>query len=155
MSAFNFLSSMLYNHKPFEELLGKTLTEIVVTKDKFREDDSIVFVRDDGVKYVMFHDQDCCESVSIEDITGEISDLIGSPILMAEEASDGPQPDEDGDQQWTFYKLATVNGYVTIRWYGSSNGYYSTSVDFVEVPAEKKEEATEETPDEPTITPSA
>ena len=119
--------------KPFSDLIGKTLVKVEII-----ENSEIVFTTDSGDAYKMFHDQDCCEHVDIESIVGDIDDLIGNPILMAEEATgETAQPEcwtpEEYEESytWTFYKLATVKGYVDIRWYGSSNGYYSESVSFV------------------------
>lgn len=115
--------------KAFEELVGKILKTVENTGDE------IIFTLTNDEQYKLYHEQDCCESVYVEDVVGELSDLVGSPILMAEEvSSDEPPPDRDGympdSYTWTFYKLATINGYVTIRFFGESNGYYSESVDF-------------------------
>lgn len=103
--------------------------------------DGIHFETKDGEKYVMTHQQDCCESVDIEDINGDLEDLVGSPILLAEVVTNNDNPKVDPEYPeyihesftWTFYKLGTVKGTVTFRWYGSSNGYYSESVEIYKV----------------------
>jgi hypothetical protein len=66
--------------------------------------------------------------------------LIGSPILLAEEAirfGENPEgvkvPEYQDSYTWTFYRLSTIKGNVTIRWYGESNGYYSESVSFIRI----------------------
>lgn len=115
----------------FASLVGKTLTAVERIGDE-----EIIFRGNDGKSYKLYHSQDCCESVTIDDIEGDLNDLVGSPILMAEEASnsDSFNPEVEYDSfTWTFYKLATIKGYVDIRWFGSSNGYYSESVYFREV----------------------
>jgi hypothetical protein len=57
--------------------------------------------------------------------------LIGSPLLEAEKIEGEGEEAEEGDSvSWTFYKLGTIKGCVTIVWRGSSNGYYSEGVDF-------------------------
>ena len=115
----------------FEELLGKTLTKILRTQD---EDDKLEFFCSDGSVYEQYHKQDCCESVYIEDICGDLEDLIGNPILFAESVSSCEDikelPSTEESFTWTFYKLATIKGSVTIRWFGESNGYYSEDVSF-------------------------
>ena len=119
-----------------EELfLGKIFLKIDIVGDSIR------FVRNDGYIFIMKHEQDCCESVYIEDINGDLNDLIGSPMLIADESFGSNDDKEEGvvdeaeeeysDESftWTFYRFATIKGYVDIRWYGSSHGYYSESVD--------------------------
>ena len=86
--------------------------------------DALYFEQEDGVHFVLTHIQDCCEDVEIESIDGDLDDLIGAPLLMAEETVK-----LEGDT-WTFYKFATVKGYVTVRFLGCSNGYYSERVDW-------------------------
>ena len=111
------------------ELLGVTLTNIVVKRNSV--DDSITFTRADGADVWMGHIQDCCESVDITDINGDVEDLLGSPLLVAEVRT-LELPVDYGDAQATFYELRTARGGVTIRWNGTSNGYYSTSVTILE-----------------------
>jgi len=51
---------------------------------------------------------------------------------VSSEGEPAVDPEYDDSFTWTFYKFATIKGSVTLRWYGSSNGYYSESVSFVE-----------------------
>jgi hypothetical protein len=121
-----------------DKLIGKTLTSVTRTKyttGRASGNDALEFTCDDGTVFVMTHLQDCCEGVSIEDINGDLNDLVGSPILMATETtSNEPQEGQNVNDYdtftWTFYRISTFKGTVVIRWYGESNGYYSESVDF-------------------------
>lgn len=129
----------------YETLKGLTLKSVRrdVTPDResyFSIDDreNIVMEAEDGRLFILYHAQDCCESVSLEDVVGDLEDLVGSPILEAECVSNIPEQgwlEEAGAQTeyedsftWTYYKFATIKGHVNLRWYGSSNGYYSESV---------------------------
>lgn len=119
----------------FGDLVGKTLSSV-----NQQDDERITFTTVDGESYLMYHRQDCCESVTIEDVNGDLNDLVGTPILFAEESSSNDRPPDvpapeygDDSETWTFYRIGTVKGTVVIRWYGSSNGYYSESVDFERV----------------------
>lgn len=123
----------------FGVLVGKTLTEVRGSKG----DDEIVFVCADGDQFMLWHEQDCCENVTVDDICGEWAEILNSPILMAEETSNTPEGFVDPYAQkeneehyyrdsytWTFYRITTMLGQVVIRWYGTSNGYYSERVSF-------------------------
>ncbi len=107
-----------------EDMVGKTFTSIE------NKGDELLFHCEEGT-FRFFHDQDCCESVCIDDIVGDLDDLVGTPLLSAEEVSNSglsAKSQYEDSFTWTFYKFATVKGYVDVKWYGSSNGYYSESV---------------------------
>jgi len=115
----------------FSQMIGKTMIEA----------SGEAFCDTEGNRYTFSHNQACCEFVDIVDIEGEFEDLIGNPILVAEEITDeyfeGSDKGKeiylvygDCENMWTFYKFSTIKGTVIVRWFGSSNGYYGEEVDY-------------------------
>lgn len=105
-------------------LIGKTFTKVENINNQ-----SVLFTAADGEIVELKHTQDCCERVYLEDVTGDLSDLEGAIIVRAEETTSEVETGEYGDiSMWTFYNISSVKGSVTLRFCGSSNGYYSVSV---------------------------
>jgi hypothetical protein len=119
----------------FEDLKGKVLASVLVDEvcDDDDVSDAIYFCTDNEEVYIQYHKYQCSETVVLEDICGDLDDLIGTPILLAEEVVNQVDGPYDSSQTWTFYKLTTIKGSVTIRWYGTSNGFYGETVDLYRV----------------------
>lgn len=118
-----------YGNADLKCMIGVTMKS-VVNEDNAR----LVFTTEDGRRFVFFYEPDCCASCSIEDVCGDLPDLVGSPLVEAEEVSNYEReaPPSADSYTWTFYRFSTVKGTVTVRWLGESNGYYSESVSFAE-----------------------
>jgi len=68
-------------------LVGMTFS--AVTRDEF--DGLLAMTVANSERVVRFaHYQDCCEHVRLEDVVGDLDDLIGTPIVVAEEVSSPP-----------------------------------------------------------------
>lgn len=106
------------------EIIGKTPVSV------WDDDCEIHMKFSDGSYCRWHHEQDCCESVGIEDINGDLSDLIGHPLLVVDVRTNKSESRHGDSETWTFYTLRSIGGSVDIRWHGESNGYYSESVDF-------------------------
>lgn len=117
-------------------MLGATITKI----DGATGADEMLFHATDGRSFRFVHHQDCCETVRVEDVCGDLDDLIGSPLVEAEEVSSegAPEPEDPDSYTWTFYKFGTSKGSVTVRWLGQSNGYYSEGVEFEVVGSQRQ-----------------
>ena len=115
-----------------EQLKNEVITKVLGDKEKIRDCENLFFKTESSRLFRMWHPQDCCESVYVEDVVGDFSWLIGEKIVDAYETS-GFNEVEYGQEQWTFYTISTFLDSVTIRWLGDSNGYYSTAVYFEEV----------------------
>jgi hypothetical protein len=116
------------------EMLGKTLRMVTQNGNQ-----SIDFEAETGERWVMHYVPDCCAHAEIEDVVGDLQDLVGAPLLMAEESTNSTDPQKalycvEDSYTWSYYRFATVKGYVTIRWYGSSNGYYAEAAQIDRLP---------------------
>lgn len=78
-----------------------------------------------GTVVCWIHRQDCCEDVWLADVTGDLQDLVGHPILVADERTNSDNPENAESSTWTFLTLRGIGGTVDLRWCGVSNGYYS------------------------------
>mgnify|MGYP001601440518 CR=1 FL=1 len=107
-------------------LMNETIRKVVVSPEK----DELALLTNAGV-YIMYHRQDCCENVLLEDVVGDFADIIGSPVIrVSVDTNQGDIPHPGSDSwTWTFYTIHTAKGHVTLRWLGESNGYYGESVD--------------------------
>lgn len=115
-----------------KELIGKTITSITGV-----ENDDIIFVCSDNTKYRMHHFQDCCESVQVDKVIGDINDILNFPVIESlEENPDRPSGIETEYEEsftWTDYTITTSKGTVVFQWLGCSNGYYGEDVEFEKI----------------------
>jgi hypothetical protein len=110
---------------------GKTPSEIHVT------DESLLFVCGNEA-FQAYHLQDCCESVYIHDISGDLQSLVGKRVIKAtqeavsnEWPNDVPRPKYEPESfTWTTQVFRAKGVRVVVRWLGKSNGYYNEKVYF-------------------------
>lgn len=87
-------------------------------------DDALILVFENGAVMKMHHQQQCCESVWLEDINGDLDDLLNTPLLVCDERVNTVATKKK-EGTWTFYTLRSLKGSIDLRWFGTSNGYYS------------------------------
>lgn len=84
---------------------------------------------DDGSSVRFYSVQDCCNDMYIEDGADDVPSLIGEVVTICESVSDADAPEgveiecAQEYEEWTFLKI----NHVTLRWFGTSNGYYATA----------------------------
>jgi serine/threonine protein phosphatase PrpC len=125
------IESIGRRHVEFSDLVGEVLDAV----DIDREENQILLTTRSGRKFLVYHEQDCCEKVAISGQDGNFDKLIGKPIVEARDfAVDTGESESDYDSQTTTTLVFRVDDQTVIsRWVGDSNGYYSESVDIAEL----------------------
>jgi hypothetical protein len=118
-------------HVEFSDLVGEVLDAVDIDK----EENQILLTTRSGRRFMVYHEQDCCESVRMVGQDGSFDKLIGKPIIEARDfAVDTGESESDYDSQTTTTLVFRVDDQTVIsRWIGDSNGYYSESVDIAEL----------------------
>ena len=105
------------------ELVGQFFSNVCIVETD--DGDKLIFEKSNGDTYSFYPNRECCESITLKEIVGNLSNLENSPILIVEENW------YDTDvYSWSFYKFkfVTQKGHVDISWYPESNGCYPTGV---------------------------
>ena len=116
----------------YTEFSGKTIQEVRGCK---KHSDEVTLKFTDGTCLKFYHQQDCCETVLLEDFDTTPEDLVNTNIISIEErisrSGEGIKPLDNWDHSytWSFYVIKTSSSTMVLRWYGTSNGWYSETVD--------------------------
>lgn len=110
-------------------LVGKTITAAHLAD---ADGNDCAVLETDGCYYMLSHSQDCCESFDLIDGQEDLDGLVGGVVVVAEEvvsADLGKREDYDDSYTWTLYRFRTTKGDCTLRFYGTSNGYYGEAAE--------------------------
>lgn len=97
--------------------------------------DGVLFLELERGKCVlaMFHEQECYEDVELIDGLDDLQDKEGSILHKIECATTSGDVSDLQHETWTFIRFHTTKGIAILRWYGTSNGYYSESVGLYDI----------------------
>lgn len=106
--------------------------------------EEVRFNMDDGTVVTVYHEQECCESVSIDSMDKE--DLLAcigdGPVTFTRRVSRGEHPDETVPVEgaYTFITLQSQHNNATFSFRGESNGRYTKDASMkVGVPTKDKD----------------
>jgi len=113
----------------FFELKGQIVKKITGLEKNSPE----VHIVTNQTTYKLYHHQDCCESVLVENVIGDEKDILNEEIIFAEEDAGANDPDwydehYNDSHTWTKYVLKTKNASLKFWFLGESNGYYNENV---------------------------
>lgn len=110
-------------------LVGKTITSLYW--DQYKSE--LTMIDSDGIHHSLGGISGDGGCVYVEDVNGNLDDLLNSPILMAEEKT----APADGSSIWSnyqdrhfFYEIATIKGAVHMRFFGEAGAYYAAEAWF-------------------------
>jgi hypothetical protein len=111
-----------YDNESIKDLIGNTIKSYYCVDDYYSHIDFT-----DGTRLVMYHQNECCESIEIESF--DIEPLIGKTITDIDYTL-VEIPTEYGGSTRTSLILETLDNKITLSWLGESNGYYSEQVNY-------------------------
>ena len=116
----------LDDHLGLGVLVGQNLSSVKEAGE------AVVFTLTDGRRYKLYHESDCCESVDLEEVDGNLTDLHGLVTVAMSEEEAGESTHDDSCTITTI-RIATETATVTMTWRGESNGYYRETPTFEEM----------------------
>lgn len=109
-------------NQTMKNLIGATILSATT-----HYNDNLLYIETDKGTMRFYHDQECCESVWLEDGLEDLEKMLHAEVI--ENYDEDALNEYDYSYTWTYYKISTLNHDCTLRFYGTSNGCYSEDVD--------------------------